>query len=84
MKTKFKIIFPATLLVCITATATNYDEAKVGNYVLPDPLLCADGSRVTNSETWLSQRRPEILGLYRENIFGRDRKSTRLNSSHRL
>ena len=71
MKTKFKTIFFAALLVCITATATNYDEAKVGNYVLPDPLVCADGSRVTNSETWLSQRRPEILGLYRENIFGR-------------
>ena len=71
MKMKFKTILSAVLLVCITATATNYDEAKVGNYVLPDARVCADGSRVTNSETWLAKRRPEILELYRKNIFGR-------------
>ena len=71
MKMKFKTILSAVLLVCITATATNYDEAKVGNYVLPDARVCADGSRVTNSETWLAKRRPEILELYRTNIFGR-------------
>ena len=51
--------------------ATNYDEAKVGDYTLPAPLICADGERVTNSGMWLQKRRPEILELYRENIFGR-------------
>jgi len=70
MKTKFKAIFPVALLASLTAFATNYDEAKVGNYVLPDPLVSNDGSRVTNSEAWLAKRRPEILELYRENIFG--------------
>ena len=59
------------LLAAIPATATNYDEAKVGEYTLPDPLICKDGSQVTNAETWFSKRRPEILELYRENIFGR-------------
>lgn len=54
-----------------SAFATNYDEAKVGEYVLPDPLVCAGGTRVTNSEAWFTKRRPEILELYRENIFGR-------------
>jgi hypothetical protein len=60
------------ILVAFTAAAraTNYDEAKVGDYILPDPLVCADGSRVTNTETWLQKRRPEILELYREHIFG--------------
>ncbi len=53
------------------AMATNYDEANVGNYTLPAPLICADGSRVTNAELWLTKRRPEILKLYRQNIFGR-------------
>ena len=71
MKINFKTIFPSVLLAGITATATNYDEAKVGNYILPDPLVCANGSRVTNAETWLAKRRPEILELYRKNIFGR-------------
>ena len=68
---KFTAIVFAALLGCLSAMATNYDEAKVGNYVLPDALICADGSRVTNSEIWLQKRRPEILELYRENIFGR-------------
>ncbi len=54
----------------IHATATNYDEAKVGDYTLPDPLVCNDGSRVTNAETWFVRRRPEILESYRTEIFG--------------
>jgi len=58
-------------LPALPAGATNYDEAKVGDYTLPDPLVCQDGSRVTNAETWLAQRRPEILEAYRAEIFGR-------------
>ena len=67
---KYNLIGSLVLLASLSAMATNYDEAKVGDYVLPDPLLCADGSRVTNAETWFAKRRPEILELYRENIFG--------------
>lgn len=52
------------------ALTPNYDETKVGNYTLPNPLIRQDGSRVTNAETWLRQQRPEILESYRENIFG--------------
>ena len=58
------------LLIACSLNASYYDEAKVGNYTLPDPLVCADGSRVTNTETWTQKRRPEILELYRQNIFG--------------
>ncbi len=68
---KFKAVFYTALLASFSVAATNYDEAKVGNFTLPELLICADGSRVTNSETWLQKRRPEILELYRENIFGR-------------
>ncbi len=58
-------------LAALPAGATNYDEVKVGDYTLPDPLTCHDGSRVTNAETWLAQRRPEIIEAYRAEIFGR-------------
>lgn len=48
----------------------NFDESKVPVYTLPDPLLCADGSRVTTPERW-EHRRAEILELYRREMFGR-------------
>ncbi len=54
-----------------TGHVSNYDEAKVGAYTLPDPLVLASGERVTRAATWFNLRRPEILELYRENIFGR-------------
>ena len=50
---------------------TNYDEAKVGTYVLPDPLTCADGSKVADASTWQAKRRPELLELFRSQMHGR-------------
>lgn len=49
----------------------NYDESKVPAYTLPDPLLMADGARVTSAEQWRTKRRPEILELFREHVYGR-------------
>ena len=48
----------------------NYDESKVPKYVLPDPLVCEDGTRVTSSATWNEKRRPEILELFQRNVYG--------------
>jgi hypothetical protein len=50
---------------------TNEDESKVAPYTLPDPLLCLDGTRVTDASTWSEKRRPELLELYRAQMFGR-------------
>lgn len=54
-----------------TGHITNYDEARVGSYVLPDPLVSGAGVRVTNPETWRNQRRSEIVEFYRKEIYGR-------------
>jgi (4-O-methyl)-D-glucuronate---lignin esterase len=54
-----------------TGHISNYDEAKVGAYTLPDPLVLNDGSPVRDAATWYHVRRPEILELYRKFIFGR-------------
>ncbi len=54
-----------------TGHASNYDEAKVGFYSLPDPLVLANGRPVRDAETWRTQRRPELIGLYEREIFGR-------------
>jgi hypothetical protein len=53
------------------APPTNTDESQVGRYVLPDPLVCIDGTRVKGARTWNGKRRPEILKLAEENQYGR-------------
>src|SRR6185503_18682636 len=40
-------------------------------YTLPDPLVMADGKRVTDAQTWRTKRRPEILRAYQTEIYGR-------------
>src|SRR3954465_3407736 len=54
-----------------TGHVSNYDESKVGDYTLPDPLVLANGKPVRDAETWLKVRRPELLHLYDKEIFGR-------------
>jgi hypothetical protein len=49
----------------------NYDESKIPPYTLPDPLVLADGRKVTDAETWRKQRRPEILRLFETQMYGR-------------
>lgn len=67
----------AVLLCCSTLSAAppashgrNYDEASVGTYTVPDPLLAKDGSRVTDAETWCATRRNEILRDFRDLMYG--------------
>src|SRR5512144_3070270 len=54
-----------------TGHVSNYDEAKVPPYALPDPLVMADGRRVTDANMWRTRRRPEILRAYQTEIYGR-------------
>ncbi len=47
-----------------------YDEEKVPEYTLPDPLVMLDGQKVTDVNTWKQKRRPEILKLFEEHVYG--------------
>ena len=49
----------------------NLDESKVPPYTLPDPLVCADGTRVRDAATWRAKRRPELLELFTAQEYGR-------------
>jgi len=51
--------------------STIYDETQVPEYTLPDPLLMADGSTIGDPAQWQSQRRPEILQLFEEEVYGK-------------
>ncbi len=46
----------------------NYDEARVRQYTLPDPLTTGGGA-VTSREAWPA-RRAEILELFRQHVYG--------------
>ena len=50
---------------------TNYDEAKVPAYELPELLRLADGTPVTTARQWERQRRPELLELLAREEYGR-------------
>jgi hypothetical protein len=54
-----------------TGHVTNDDEAQIGSYSLPDPLVLGNGQPVRDAETWSRIRRPEILELYRRFIYRR-------------
>lgn len=56
----------ATLL----AEEFNYDESKVPAYTLPELLTLEDGTNVDSTDVWTSKRRPEILHLFQEHVFG--------------
>ena len=50
---------------------TNYDEQKVPEYTLPDPLVMSDGTKVSDARAWRDERRPEVLELFRTYVYGR-------------
>lgn len=69
------VVLSMTVMTMTAATGlsrdVNYDENKVPAYALPDPLVCQDGTRVVDADTWRSKRRPEILGLFESHMYGR-------------
>jgi len=55
----------------VAGIPVSYDEAKVGAYTLPDPLVLQNGQPVRDTRTWRDRRRPEIVRLAEENQYGR-------------
>ncbi len=50
---------------------TNYDEAKVPQYTLPNPLVTLSGEKVADAKAWRDVRRPEVFELFCTHMFGR-------------
>ncbi len=73
-RTCFRALWVVLLLPLCAAgqpAETNYDEAKVPKYTLPDPLVAVDGQKVADAEAWFGKRRGEILALFEEHVYGR-------------
>ena len=54
-----------------TGHVSNYDEAKVSPYSLPELLVAANGTRIGTADQWVKIRRPELLRLYETEIYGK-------------
>lgn len=59
-----------SLLVAQLAWSVNYDENKVPDYILPDPLVTEDGAAVSDAAAWRSVRRPELVKLFEAHVYG--------------
>ncbi|MHC4325975.1 MAG: hypothetical protein ACYSUX_17025, partial [Planctomycetota bacterium] len=48
-----------------------YDESKIPHYDLPPLLVTAEGEAVATPEQWRNIRRPQILSLFSNLVYGR-------------
>lgn len=53
------------------ANAANRLEEKINPYQLPDPLILKNGKKITTADDWWTKRRPEIVGDFDREIYGR-------------
>lgn len=71
------MLFAALFVLAALALAAQnppegqYDESKVPPYTLPDPLVMQDGTPVTTAAQWRERRRPELLGIFAAEVYGR-------------
>ena len=65
------VILLLAIFVNQAKSQTNYDEKEVQEYQLPELLISQNGTTITRSKSWMKIRRPEILNLFEENMYGR-------------
>jgi hypothetical protein len=63
------ILLSAGLALTAQQSAVISDESKVPPYILPDPLIFNDGSKVVLKTEW-EKRRSEIFRLFEDEVYG--------------
>ena len=72
-----RTIITAITLIFATSQASaqpkgfNYDESRVPEFELPDPLVANNGYPVTSASQWQNSRRAEILKHFEDSVYGR-------------
>jgi len=70
MKSMKKIISLLFILITLNSFSQNYDESKVGEYRLPELLVSQEDKIVGAPTQWENIRRPEIIKLFENNVYG--------------
>ena len=50
---------------------TNYEESKVPEFSIPDPLTTFSGEKITTSDDWIEKRRPELFEFFENKVYGK-------------
>jgi hypothetical protein len=62
------------LTACLTDAQTGQtitEESQVPDYQLPDVLTRFNGRKVKSEKEWIKKRRPEILKVFTEDVYGK-------------
>ena len=79
MNRRFLVVFTVTMVLNSGVLAreakeadndVNYDEQQIPHYDLPPLLVTAEGDTVTTAEQWRNVRRPQILAMFSNLIYG--------------
>lgn len=66
------VIVHFTFLNCFAQKLQpNFEERLVPEYELPSLLKCLDGKKIRRAEQWEKIRRPEILKLFTQEVYGK-------------
>jgi len=65
------VFFCAEVLLFSQKPMINYDEGKVPQYVLPDPLKMENEALVKDEQMWMKKRRPELLKIFEKEVYGK-------------
>jgi hypothetical protein len=70
------LVLSVLLSGSLTLTAQqrgNRDESLVPAYTLPEVLKMQNGKAITTVKQWENERRPELLALFAEHVYGKSR-----------
>ncbi|WP_340112881.1 glucuronyl esterase domain-containing protein [Maribellus mangrovi] len=71
IRTVILLLFSVIITTASAQWEPNYDEAKVPQFKLPNPLKTFSGKKIRNVKNWEKKRRPELLDYFAENIYGK-------------
>ncbi len=67
----FFFIFYFLVQICFAQKfVPNYDESKVPDFEVPDPLVSFKQKEINSKKDWEKKRRPELLDWFTQNMFG--------------
>jgi len=64
------LIFTLFVQLVFSQQDVNYDESKVAQFEVPNPLETFNGKKIKNVKKWEKKRRPELLEFFTKNIYG--------------